>query len=227
MDVDELIATLKHGRPLCSFEVDGAIELVERLKAENAELKKNVELAVENHQICSLMDAGLIERKHRHIQDLEKENADLRKCWKCGKDDCNHRNLVAVEQVELLAVRLELSSLKAENDKLRREVNTKEVELFALQSGFGHCDDEYNKQIERLQSENDKLRQAMEWISVEDRLPNDECEVMVSDGEVIWSTSLNISKGMFTDPWGNPEDKINHWQPLPAPPVPTDEGGAG
>ena len=38
MDVDELIATLKHGRPLCSFEVDGAIELVERLQAENEEL---------------------------------------------------------------------------------------------------------------------------------------------------------------------------------------------
>ena len=181
MEVSELVTTLKHGRPLCSFEVDGAIELVERLQAENAELKKNVELAVENHQICSLMDAGLIERKHRHIQDLEKENADLRKCWKCGKDDCNHRNLVAVEQVELLAVRLELS---------------------------------------RLQAENERLRKSMEWISVDDRLPDhfDDVLVICKDREC-WVTHHEYGQWWRT---GIDELKdVTHWMPLP--PEPTDE----
>jgi len=54
MDVDELIATLKHGRPLCSFEVDGAIELVERLQAENEELNEALDVYL-NETIPTLM----------------------------------------------------------------------------------------------------------------------------------------------------------------------------
>ena len=65
MDVDELIATLKHGRPLCSFEVDGAIELVERLKSENDKLRQAMEwISVDDRlpeistPVCLLLQHG-------------------------------------------------------------------------------------------------------------------------------------------------------------------------
>jgi len=81
-----------------------------------------------------------------------------------------------------------------------------------------------------LIAENDKLRQAMEWISVEDRLPEFDTDVLAAYFEhhikEYWvdkridfldDETFELSCSMWTE--GEP----THWQPLPPPPEPTNE----
>ena len=85
-------------------------------------------------------------------------------------------------------------------------------------------------EITRLKAENDKLRKAQEWISVEDRLPEFDTDVLAAYFEhhikEYWvdkridfldDETFELVGSMWTE--GEP----THWQPLPAPPEPTDE----
>lgn len=59
----------------------------------------------------------------------------------------------------------------------------------------------------------------MEWISVEDRLPDDAYPVLVCFGKS--STSIiigNYVNGGFYAKSNYPLTKITHWMPLPEPP---------
>ena len=63
----------------------------------------------------------------------------------------------------------------------------------------------------------------MEWISVEDRLPDDMVEVLViADGNMAIAFHR---KGTWSseDAWLLYDHDITHWQPLPPPPVDTKE----
>ena len=75
--------------------------------------------------------------------------------------------------------------------------------------------------IDRLKAENDKLRQAMEWISVEDRLPERSSEDVI--------TCIHYGNRHFayeyenyylpdTNEWANPLHKWTHWTKAILPP---------
>ena len=78
-----------------------------------------------------------------------------------------------------------------------------------------------SKEITRLQAENDRLRQAMEWISVEDRLPERSSEDVI--------TCIHYGNRHFayeyenyylpdTNEWANPLHKWTHWTKAILPP---------
>ena len=57
----------------------------------------------------------------------------------------------------------------------------------------------------------------MNWISVDDRLPNPGQEVLVYLPEMIETTIYHGSK--WDEPWDTMHgDEITHWMPLPEPP---------
>lgn len=60
----------------------------------------------------------------------------------------------------------------------------------------------------------------MDWISIEDRLPEDNTEVLIwHKGECqicLWETSSWFDELRVDDP--KPED-VTHWMPLPDPPT--------
>ena len=61
-----------------------------------------------------------------------------------------------------------------------------------------------------------------EWISVEDRLPEDIQSVLVTDGLEVtigWWRSLKYEWDVsLYDPGDVVDDTVTHWQPLPSPP---------
>lgn len=70
--------------------------------------------------------------------------------------------------------------------------------------------------FEKLQAENKQLREGQEWISVDDRLPQDNTKVLsryegVYDCDVVmfWRDTSNPHFG---------HNPATHWKPLPKPP---------
>jgi len=59
---------------------------------------------------------------------------------------------------------------------------------------------------------------SMEWISVKDRLPSDEQDVIVTDGKNVLQTFYAIYDSGIS--WGTSRwvGEITHWMPLPEPP---------
>lgn len=76
-------------------------------------------------------------------------------------------------------------------------------------------------EIDRLRAEVDRLKRGG-WISVEERLPDEESHFIVADqyGNVFYS---EYDEGGFWLDWDQePDSVVTHWQPLPEPPK---EGG--
>lgn len=76
--------------------------------------------------------------------------------------------------------------------------------------------EQQQKEIEELQAENKQLREGQEWISVDDRLPQDNTKVLsryegVYDCDVVmfWRDTSNPHFG---------HNPATHWKPLPKPP---------
>ena len=59
-EIDEAIAIVKFGQPLCCSERDAVIEVLERLKAENAELRKAQEWIPKQETDCGPEEQILI-----------------------------------------------------------------------------------------------------------------------------------------------------------------------
>ena len=77
--------------------------------------------------------------------------------------------------------------------------------------------------IQDLRRENAKLRERVpEWISVEDRLPEDNSDVLayLSIGEEGRIYPANYAKGVWFDCIFNAPvtESTTHWMPLPEPP---------
>lgn len=95
--------------------------------------------------------------------------------------------------------------------------------------GYGHtyCIDgvdiiaiaeEYStSQTEPLKKEIEELKKKTEWISVEDKLPNEFTSVLVVGGD-IRSCALYRDKKFYTDFPLPTNEGITHWMPLPEPP---------
>lgn len=81
---------------------------------------------------------------------------------------------------------------------------------------------ELGKEIERLKAEiaslKSELHKARQWVSVNERLPEDERRILVSDSEYGTLTACYLRK---SGRWINPAVsclKVTHWQELPEPP---------
>lgn len=65
--------------------------------------------------------------------------------------------------------------------------------------------------------------QAMIWISVKDRLPEQDCLAFVSDGQQVTLADWTQAEGWMTSredgAFGLTGDTITHWMPLPGPPA--------
>jgi hypothetical protein len=79
-----------------------------------------------------------------------------------------------------------------------------------------------NKIIKELQAENKQLRDRQEWVSVDDRLPEEGQKVIsrytgVYDYDVVtfWRDTANIHFG---------HQPATHWKPLPSPPQDKEQG---
>lgn len=70
--------------------------------------------------------------------------------------------------------------------------------------------DEFYKGIQDLQSENERLKAEMEWISVEDRLPDPLVYVIAVRGDVVTICDKNFIQ-VFN---------YTHWMPIPELPQP-------
>lgn len=86
---------------------------------------------------------------------------------------------------------------------------------------------EVNKRIEPLSDAIFRLKRtptinSYEWISVEDRLPEDNTDVLVYRGSLI-SVYTYIGHNEWEDDYGywsrTDDENITHWMPLPQPPV--------
>ena len=71
-------------------------------------------------------------------------------------------------------------------------------------------------------TENEKLREAQRWVPVEERLPDDEIEVLATDGRdmmVAFRSGgwyfVNAQEGVYLN--------VTHWMDLPAGPVEAEE----
>ena len=69
--------------------------------------------------------------------------------------------------------------------------------------------------VKRIADLESQLAQR-EWISVEDRLPEEHGPVLVSDGINVWDQAY------CSDGFGWQTSSITHWQSLPAPPKEAD-----
>ena len=136
MDVDELIATLKHGLPLCSHEVDGAIELVERLKADNAELRDL------HDELQGVISEGRADnyQQEKEINRLKAENEELQ---------LTNREYFT----ELEDEKRKVGLLRIENEELKKRLEISEGAFGSKSRLLALAQDE----ITRLQSENARL----------------------------------------------------------------------
>lgn len=68
---------------------------------------------------------------------------------------------------------------------------------------------------------------APEWISVKDRLPDSEMDILVYEKNIgpygMSMSVISYDPKMFDPYWNN----VTHWMPLPEPPKMDAEGGAG
>ena len=69
----------------------------------------------------------------------------------------------------------------------------------------------------QLVKEIEELKKKTEWISVEDKLPNEFTSVLVVGGD-IRSCALYRDKKFYTDFPLPTNEEITHWMPLPNPP---------
>ncbi len=59
----------------------------------------------------------------------------------------------------------------------------------------------------------------MEWISVEDRLPNNEQRILVSDGDfIVIDEFIEEEDDFYLESGLELVDEVSHWMPLPEPP---------
>ena len=58
----------------------------------------------------------------------------------------------------------------------------------------------------------------MEWISVEDKLPENDKSVLGFHRSCYVSMVFHAQEGSFREMWGDTDLYITHWMPLPKPP---------
>jgi len=61
----------------------------------------------------------------------------------------------------------------------------------------------------------------MEWISVSDRLPDDENDYLVTDGDACMVSTFRMESQSWDlhGLWWWSSSEVTHWQPLPPPPL--------
>jgi len=124
--------------------------------------------------------------------------------------------VVSVAWLAIAAFETEISKLKAENAKLKAEIEQRADHESYLSQEFANTYYEKNARIAELEAER-------RWIPVSERLP--ECE---KDVLVFWGKALDGSKiDWFGTAWRNECDDgkwctdpivPTHWMPLPEPP---------
>ena len=94
------------------------------------------------------------------------------------------------------------------------------AELYPTNPQTERVGDEYSRLGTQYKWEGWQAKAAQfEWISVEDQLPDTETTVLVCNerGEIFTSWASDVDVFWF---YGEEEDdRVTHWQPLPAPPT--------
>ena len=105
--------------------------------------------------------------------------------------------------------------LKVEVDEVIAKLNDRIHEL----ENMPHTDN--SAVIELLENQNAELRQATRWRKCSEEMPEDDSDVLATDGEEIWL----CYKTTMTDglPWFQPNGQphiegVTHWMPLPKAP---------
>ncbi len=77
---------------------------------------------------------------------------------------------------------------------------------------------DYVAAIESLQQEITRLREEAEWISVEDRLPENHQRVLANNGRKVQSGYYREPENAFVSDSNWSLLAVTHWKPLPPPP---------
>ena len=94
------------------------------------------------------------------------------------------------------------------------------AELYPTNPQTERVGDEYSRLGTQYKWEGWQARAAQsEWISVQDRLPDTETTVLVCTerGYIFTSWASDVDVFWFYDE--EEDDRVTHWQPLPAPPT--------
>lgn len=103
-----------------------------------------------------------------------------------------------------------VSKLIEEIERLKKDVKWRDGMLEQMANETG-------REITRLRSELQQERESHRWISVEERLPENEIAVMCFDlDESVCLGWFRASENTWYTTWG--EDEVTHWQPLPSSP---------
>lgn len=83
---------------------------------------------------------------------------------------------------------------------------------------------ELETEIKKLQAENEQLKKQSQWISVKDKLPKNDDYVLITDSHgftvvgYFWPFGSSMYRNKGTWYYGDHEQFVTHWMPLPTPP---------
>ena len=121
--------------------------------------------------------------------------------------------VVSVAWLAIAAFETEISKLKAENAKLKAEIEQRADHESYLSQEFANTYYEKNARIAELEAER-------RWIPVSERLPEENQQILSTDGKEFYLDYYARWEGKDNPPcfcdglsWA-----VTHWMPLPEPP---------